>query len=322
MIVEWIKNHSSIVAGVLGVLAAVLLVVFIRPTDIESSDIASFTIETGWGVQKIADELKLADLIRSPFLFTAIVQLRGASNRIYAGTYELSKDMSLNDVVRVIISGATKSDDLTITIPEGANAWDVDRILLKAKTISHAGVFVSVYGVREGEIFPETYRIPKNATVQEIAQRFFDEFQSKASKYADDEIIIASLLEKEAKISEDMEIISGIIRERIHIGMLLQLDASVAYGWCIRVYGYKKSCDVTQSPIATEIKIDGPYNTYMRTGLPSGAISNPGLRALNAAAHPKSSDYLYYLSTRDGSQIIYSKTLAEHLSNRAKYLGF
>jgi len=106
--------------------------------------------------------------------------------------------------------------------------------------------------------------------------------------------------------------------------MLLQIDATVAYGWCLRRWlpmSSTANCDVTQAPIALEIKTDGPYNTYTRPGLPEGPIGNPGLQALEAAKHPKASDYLYYLSTRDGSDIIFSKTLDEHLKNRAKYLG-
>jgi len=84
---------------------------------------------------------------------------------------------------------------------------------------------------------------------------------------------------------------------------------------------FTKNCDVTFQGPAIEIKIDGPYNTYTRKGLPVGPISNPGLKAINSALNPQTSDYLYYLSTRDGSQIIYSKTAGEHGGDRKKYLG-
>ena len=121
-----------------------------------------------------------------------------------------------------------------------------------------------------------------------------------------------------------MALVSGIIQKRLQLKMPLQIDATVAYGWCLRRWlpmSNNRTCDVTQAPIATELKVDGPYNTYARVGLPPAPISNPGLQALEAAAHPKTSSYLYYLSTRDGSQIIYAKTAAEQQANRAKYLG-
>jgi UPF0755 protein len=129
------------------------------------------------------------------------------------------------------------------------------------------------------------------------------------------------MLEKEAKTSHDMALVAGIIYKRMEIGMLLQIDATVAYGWCLRSAGLGRDCDVTQAPIALELGIDGPYNTYLRAGLPAGPISNPGIQALEAAANPSTSDYLFYLSTRDGSRIIYAETHEEHLQNRREHLG-
>ena len=106
--------------------------------------------------------------------------------------------------------------------------------------------------------------------------------------------------------------------------MPLQIDATVIYGACRRKMAeikFTKNCEVTFQGPAIEIKIDGPYNTYTRKGLPPGPISNPGLKAIEAALNPTASNYLYYLSTRDGSQMIYSKTAGEHVANRRKYLG-
>ena len=73
--------------------------------------------------------------------------------------------------------------------------------------------------------------------------------------------------------------------------------------------------------VGVEIRIDSPYNSYMRAGLPPGPIANPGIQAIQAVLNPKQSDYFYYLSTRDGSQMIFSKTASEHAANRRKYLG-
>lgn len=248
--------------------------------------------------------------------------LTGRAHALQAGRYALCPCWSVPDIADAIASGRAISDDIFVTVPEGVNLWELDAILLKAKLISRAGQFSRTVGTQEGKLFPETYRFAKDATVAQIAERMQKEFSERAGSQRFDEVIVASMLEKEAKSAEDMALVAGIIRERMRRGMPLQIDATVAYGWCLRTVGYAVACDVTQAPIATELKVDGPYNTYARTGLPKGPISNPGAQALTAAAHPKDSPYLYYLSTRDGSQLIYSKTLEEHLRNRLKYLGF
>ena len=121
-----------------------------------------------------------------------------------------------------------------------------------------------------------------------------------------------------------MKLVSGIIKKRLELGIPLQIDAAVIYGACRRIAeegNWIRNCNVTFQGPAIEIKIEGPFNTYIYKGLPPAPISNPGLQAIEAALNPTPSDYLYYLSTRDGSQMIYSKTPGEHAANRRKYLG-
>ena len=292
------------------------------PPRLGSTAQVTFTVSSGWGGGRIAAELQSAGLIRSVFAFIVYTNFTRTGDQLKAGTYELSPSMSVPQIVSLIASGRGLSDDLTVTIPEGTNIWDLDHILLGSKLITKAGQFSSSYGASEGRLFPNTYRFAKDALPADIASRMQAELIAQADVATTKEIIIASILEKEAKTPQDMAMVSGIIAKRMARGMPLQIDATVGYGWCVRTHGYTRYCDVTQAPIATEIKIDGPYNTYARTGLPVAPISNPGLAALNAAAHPTDTPYLYYLSTRDGSQLIYAKTLDEHLANRKKYLGF
>jgi UPF0755 protein len=286
-----------------------------------STDETQFTVQPGQGTIVIAHGLKSAGLIRSEQAFAFYVHLQGYTHDLKAGTYLLSPSMDVQQVVDVIVDGRGLSDDIEVTIPEGMNIWEVDAALTKGGLI-RAGQLRTQFSHKEGHLFPDTYRFAKDATVQDIVDRMERNFMDKAKTRSDIILITASMLEKEAKSAEDMALVAGIINRRLEIGMPLQLDATVGYGWCLRVKGYSRDCDVTQAPIATEIKVDGPYNTYARTGLPPAAISNPGLRAITAASNPKKSDYLYYLSTRDGSQLVYAKTLAEHLQNRRKYLGF
>jgi len=121
-------------------------------------------------------------------------------------------------------------------------------------------------------------------------------------------------------------LVAGVIRNRLAQKMPLEIDATVSYGAClrdlqVRLVNKYKYCDVSQIGVGAEIRIDSPYNSYKRSGLPPGPIANPGITAIQAVLNPKQSDYFYYLSTRDGSQMIFSKTGAEHVANRRKYLG-
>lgn len=297
-----------------------------------SSEKQEFTVQPGWGGARIATELQDAGLIRSSLAMVIVTNYTNTGDSLKAGTYLLSPSMSTSEIVRAIAAGEALSSDIVITIPEGMNVWEIDALLQRQKLIV-PGSFARTWQGKEGMLFPDTYRFGKDiasasdrfSNAQAIGDALREAFISRTERYTNDQIIIASILEKEAKTPEDMQLVSGIIARRMKLGMPLQIDATVGYGWCLRRWlpmSSTANCDVTQAPIATEIKVDGPYNTYARMGLPVAPISNPGLRALGAAAHPKTSDYLFYLSTRDGSQLIYSKTLAEHLRNRSKYLGF
>ena len=146
-------------------------------------------------------------------------------------------------------------------------------------------------------------------------------------------IIVASILEKEVKTEQDMRLVAGIIEKRLQLGMPFEIDATVAYGVCRQKFllglssatfedskvALDKYCDVSLVNIVDNIPVDSAYNTYKRKGLPAGPISNPGLKAINAALDPQTSDYLYYLSAKDGTTI-FSKTAAEHIRARQKYL--
>ena len=302
------------------------------PVQAGTRDTRQFVVQPGWGGGRIASELQHAGLIRWAPAFIIYSAWTHTGDRLQAGTYALSRGMTTAEIERIIAGGAGLSTDITLTIPEGMNVWEIDE-LLTAKHLIVSGSFARTWSKEEGTLFPDTYRLSvdiarasgsyQNAGT--IGRVFLQAFGAAAARYSPQQVVVASILEKEAKSADDMSLVAGIIDRRLELGIPLQMDATVAYGWCLARWlpmNSNRNCDVTQAPIAAEIKVDGPYNTYIRKGLPAGPISNPGLQALNAAAHPTSSPYLYYLSTRDGSQLIYAKTLDEHLTNRLKYLGF
>lgn len=200
-------------------------------------------------------------------------------------------------------------NDVKVTIPEGTNLADIDRILSQAGVFQNRTLLKLEYLELEGTLFPDTYRFNHGSTAEDIIVRMRKTYPDR------DTLIIASILEKEVKTAPDMRMVAGIIQKRLTAGVALQIDATVRYGVCYPKFVKSEYCDVSQVNLVDNIHRDTAYNTYTRVGLPAGPISNPGLVALDAAAHPQASVYWYYLSAKDGTTI-FSKTLEEH--NQAK----
>lgn len=306
----------------------------------------AFVVEDGQSSGVIAGMLKEKGLIRSELAFRTYVKLTGEDNSLKAGRYNFSGRLDMSEIVFILVNGLSESEDIRLLVSEGFNVWEIDKRLVKLGLIKE-GEFSSEYYKEEGYLFPDTYRINRKSAlpaeagnsgfVVELRQRMADNFENRTkqilyglkSEEQKEIIIIASILEKEARTEADMRLVSGIIYNRLEKRMPLQIDATVTYGACYRQFDSQvkdpgsrtQDCDVTFQGVAREIKIDGPYNSYTRNGLPPGPISNPGLKAIDAAMNPTKSNYLYYLSTRDGSRMIYSKTSTEHAANRLRYLG-
>lgn len=288
-------------------------------------------INEGQSVNSIADALKIGGVIENKFLFVAYTFITGNERRLQAGRYLFKPGVTIPDIIHSITSGLAEPDDILVTIPEGFNVWEIDKRLVSTGLIKE-GEFAKKYQTQEGEFFPDTYRFNKEGeTVDTIAEKMKNHLNLKFKEFSlvfsslvlRDTLTEASILEKEAQREEDMRLVAGVIRNRLAKKMSLEIDATVSYGACLHKFiagNFKKDCDVSQIPVGAEIRIDSPYNSYLRTGLPPGPIANPGIGAIQAALNPQG-NYFYYLSTRDGSQMIFSKTAAEHTANRKKYLG-
>jgi len=173
---------------------------------------------------------------------------------------------------------------------------------------------------KEGYLFPDTYIFPAGATEEDVIKEMEENFAKRIlplqtqirdfKRPLKDVLIMASLVEGEVRTTETRRQVSGILWKRLQLGMPLQVDAVFPY-----IIG-KNTFEVTTD----DLKIDSPYNTYLYVGLPPGPINNPGLDAITAAITPTPSNFLYYLTDLAG-QIHYAATHAEHLINRAKYLG-
>src|SRR3989344_1940386 len=341
----WIKNLSNFFREHKTHLAALLAVCvflgWISSEIIRSSlnEAKEVVIKDGEGAYAIADRLKREGVIDNKLVFIVYTFVTGNEKKLQAGRYLFNPGTTVLDIVHSVSSGLAEPDDVVITIPEGFNVWEIDKRLVDFGLITE-GEFAKKYQSQEGEFFPDTYRFNKPAssaggegeTIDTIAEKMKNHLNLKFKEFylvfsslvLRDTLTRASILEKEARREEDMRLVAGVIRNRLAKKMPLAIDATVSYGACLRKFisgDFKKDCDVSQIGVGAEIRIDSPYNSYKRSGLPAGPIANPGITAIQAILNPKQSDYFYYLSTRDGSQMIFSKTGAEHVANRRKYLG-
>jgi UPF0755 protein len=298
-------------------------------------------LQKGEGVKTIAAALAKAGLVSSARYFELYVAVNKLENRLKAGNYTFSGQQNIISIADTLVRGDKNSGELRFTIPEGWNAKEIDKQLALlgkinpgefVETVSDSrtiAAFSQKYGFLvdkpaasglEGYLFPDTYRVFKKATAEEVADKMLQNFDGKLSSQMRDEIrrqgksiyevvTMASLLEKEVRKPDDMKLVAGIFWQRIKAGQPLQSCATLAY-----VLGVSKS----QYSVA-DTKIDSAYNTYQHRGLPPGPIGNPGLIALQAAVYPIASDYNYFLTAPDGSTI-YSKSFDEHVRNKNKYL--
>lgn len=179
----------------------------------------------------------------------------------------------------------------------------------------------------EGFLFPDTYRVFSDASMEDIVVRMLENFDRKFTADMKTEIerqgrtiyeviTLASLVEKEAPINyndpenRDARTVAGIFLNRLKIGQALQADATLTY-----LFNNNKPAHSGE-----ELTVDSPYNSYRYRGLPPTPISNPGIKAIEAAINPWPTNYYYFLTTLDGKNIYYARTYEEHLQNKYKYL--
>jgi len=172
----------------------------------------------------------------------------------------------------------------------------------------------------EGYLFPDTYRIAKDATSEDIVKIMLSNFDArvdaemmteieKQGRKLHDVMIMASVLDREGQTPEDMALVADLFLRRIKIGIPMQADSTVNYV----IAGDKPSITIAQT------KIDSPFNTYKYPNLPLGPIGNPGINAIRAAIYPQKNNFLYFLTDAEGN-VHYAATFEEHIKNKQKYL--
>ena len=329
------------------IIGALLLAIFF-PKNLTSKEEVIFNIEKGQSSREIALNLEKEGLIRWGPVFRGYVLVKGVSGKLQAGTYQLSPSMNIPQIAKKFANGDVAEE--TITIIEGWNfrnigfyfenkgmfqaeeLWELAGFpavdyseaadLPKPKDFSQDYDFLKEKPKNigfEGYLFPDTYQVAIDETLESIVRKMLDNFDKKTTGFREEiekqnktlfEIItMASLIEKEVRVKEDKEIVSGIFWKRIALGKPLESCATIAYIKGIDQWRYSFE----------DTRIESPYNTYLNYGLPAGPICNPGLESIEAALYPQESEYWYHLSTPEG-ETIFSKTLEEHNYAKVKYL--
>lgn len=291
----------------------------IKPVDKNDKTQSIFVVDKGAGVREIANKLKKENLIRDPVVFFLLVKKEGIDGKIQAGDFRLSPSMSALEIAENLTHGTL---DVWVTIPEGKRAEEIADIL-KTKLLTYQTSWPISLAKYEGYLFPDTYLIPKNADIDLIInimknnfEKQYAQVEATKSSFTKNEIVtIASLIEREAKHSKDRPLVASVITNRLNIGMKLDIDATIQYalGYQITEKSWWKR-ELTKA----DIDFPSPYNTYRNPGLPPTPIANPGLASLQAAANPAKTNYLYYISDKQGINH-YAETLDEHNANIRKY---
>lgn len=276
----------------------------------------TFVVGKGEGVREIANHLKRENLIKDPIAFFILIKKLGLDGKIQAGDHRLSESMTAAEVAKDL---TTSTNDVWVTIPEGLRADEIADLLQK-DIPSYKDSWRTALNEKEGYLFPDTYLIPKTASIDLILSMFRTNFDSKyttinTNKTQQEIVTVASLIEREAKDSEDRPLVASVIYNRLEIGMGLNIDATVQYA-----LGYQTDEKRWWKKALTtdDLKINSLYNTYRNAGLPPTPISNPGLSSLDAAANPAQTNYLYYISDKTGKNH-YATTFQEQQANIKKY---
>lgn len=283
-------------------------------------------VNAGMTTAEIANQLANKGVIASSLKFRFISRVRGYDGKMKPGTYVFTAGMSDEDVFEEILNGSKYL--VRFTIPEGFTVKEIAARLEHLDLVDEEDFLLAaedfqpydymkrpenVTYAAEGFLFPETYAVESDYSIEEILELMAGEFNKRLDEKmrrraeemnlsVHDLITLASLVEKEVRYAEDRPIVAQIFLKRLKLKMPLQSDATLQY-----LMDAPKE-DVT----IADTKISSPYNTYQNEGLPPGPVANPGMAAIEAVLNPADTDYLYFVADRDGHNH-YSADYDEHL---------
>ena len=334
-----------------------VLAKYVEPVDKNDATPIEVTIPASSSANSIARILYGAcgydkdGLISSTAAFKVYVDFVGKANSLKAGTYVLSKNMSIKQIVEELCEGNPAKATVKFTIPEGYTIQNIakalqekgliqneDQLYVAARTgesfanfafVAEAGATPNATSrsyVLEGYLFPDTYEVYADASVETILIKmlnrfnevYSDEYVARAEQLGmtmDQVVTLASLIEREAAAPGDFSKVSAVFHNRLKQDMPLQSCASLSYALGVTKYVFN----------ATEQATESLYNTYKFNGLPVGPVCNPGKAAIEAALYPNeqfvNDGYLFFCNQnpKETSELIFAKTYEEHQQNVEKY---
>ena len=298
-----------------------------------------FSIAKGESIASISSRLKQENFIYSDLIFRFYLKMINKAQDIKAGYYFLPARASIKNIVQMITNNHVLTDG-NFLIKEGETLKEIEKnlqqkgILLSSQNLDqwqikdfsseHSALFQEITpdNSLEGYLFPDSYHFPQGLSSLEIIEAFLTNFEKKLN---DDKLleinnsysfyenlIMASILEKEVQIEIDKRMVADILWRRLKENIPLQVDATICYAQNRSFI----DCQLTEKAF----KIDSQYNTYLYKGLPPSPICNPGLESIKAALNPLSNQSWFYLTDRKTGKTIYSKTYEDHLEMRQRYL--
>jgi UPF0755 protein len=299
-------------------------------------DSQTFEVPLGQSPLLIAAQLEASGLISDTGAFINYLTYTGLDTSLQAGEFTLSPASTPVEIAR-ILQDATPSE-VTLSVLSG---WRMEEI---AETLPTSGLEISPQdflnaarnpgnlsdlpmnfphnGSLEGFFFPGSYRLPRETQADQLVAILVGEFSANLTHDLSEGIdsqgldlhqaaTLASIVEREAVVGEEMPMIASVFLNRLAIGMPLEADSTTQYA---RGFNPQQNTWWTNPLSRRDLQFDSPYNTYLYPGLPPGPIANPSLRALRAVAFPAQSPYYFFRATCDDSgKHDFSETFEEHL---------
>jgi UPF0755 protein len=305
----------------------VILVFWWQPLNIGHTEV---TVPDNVSAREIASFLAEQNVVRNVEEFLLWLKLLGQEKQLKAGKYELPLYKNPIYVINRLARGGRS--EIVVTIPEGLTVHETAQILADHGLIDHerfTGLcydrnFIVALGLNtaslEGYFFPDTYSFSSLQNEEAIIKTMFSNFNGHVAKFGLQDadslhkvIILASIVEKEAKYQDERPIIARVFINRLESARPLESCATVFYLLKANQPAVRK-----QKLTDADLKTDSPYNTYLHIGLPPGPICSPGEGSIEAVVVPADGDYLYFVAKGDGRHH-FSKTYQEHVAAKDKY---
>lgn len=309
---------------------------YLAPGEVQLDQPVTVEIPSGAGAKAVAARLAEAGVVKNAASFVFYVRGEGAESDLRPGSYTFAGAVDYAAVLSELKSGNLADNTKNVTIPEGKTApqiaaiWEAAGLCTAEEFLTacanleldydflpEAAPAGEAYNRLEGFLFPDTYNVLLDWGAEDLVKlqtaqfaKIWTEERAAAAEalgFTPGEIVtVASLIEREARVDHERPMIASVIYNRLAIGQLLQIDATIQY-----ILG-----EQVDRVLYRHLEIDDPYNTYMYEGLPPGPICSPGLACIDAALMPADTEYYYYRTKNDGSgEHNFAKTYAEHEAN-------